>query len=101
MNNIAVVDDIVRKTETVMSEFFGDDETAYVFTADHGMSVIGNHGDGRKSLPWSLFSILSDPPRPKTPTTHARPSSPGARASAGPSPTPPGPRTTPTRRRGT
>ena len=46
MNNIRVVDDIVRQTEQLVSEFYGDKETSYVFTADHGMSKIGNHGDG-------------------------------------------------------
>jgi phosphatidylinositol glycan class N len=46
MNNIRVVDDIVRQTEQLMSEFYGHQETSYVFTADHGMSKIGNHGDG-------------------------------------------------------
>ncbi|KAI0290310.1 PigN-domain-containing protein [Russula brevipes] len=46
MNNIRVVDDIVRETEQLMSDFYGDQETSYVFTADHGMSKIGNHGDG-------------------------------------------------------
>lgn len=46
MNNIRVVDDIVRETELLMSEFYGDQETSYIFTADHGMSKIGNHGDG-------------------------------------------------------
>ncbi|KIP05711.1 hypothetical protein PHLGIDRAFT_30805 [Phlebiopsis gigantea 11061_1 CR5-6] len=46
MTNIQVVDTIVRQTESLLSEFYGDEETAYVFTADHGMSVIGNHGDG-------------------------------------------------------
>lgn len=54
MRNIQVVDEIVQRTEEVMREFYGDDETSYVFTADHGMSVIGNHGDGRKSLSLSL-----------------------------------------------
>ena len=46
MNNIRIVDSIVRQTEALMSEFYQDDETSYIFTADHGMSVIGNHGDG-------------------------------------------------------
>lgn len=46
MNNIQVVDSIVRQTEALMSEFYEDDETSFIFTADHGMSVIGNHGDG-------------------------------------------------------
>jgi len=51
MDNIRVVDDIVRQTERLMSEFYGDEETSYVFTADHGMSKIGNHGDGGIGFP--------------------------------------------------
>jgi len=46
MENIQIVDDIVRQTETIFSEFFQDEETSFIFTADHGMSEIGNHGDG-------------------------------------------------------
>ncbi|KAK0480758.1 Phosphatidylinositolglycan class N-domain-containing protein [Armillaria novae-zelandiae] len=46
MNNIQVVDGIVKETENLISNFFQDKETSYIFTADHGMSVIGNHGDG-------------------------------------------------------
>ncbi|KAJ7157155.1 Phosphatidylinositolglycan class N-domain-containing protein [Mycena filopes] len=46
MNNIKVVDDIVRRTEALLHQFYQDEETSYIFTADHGMSVIGNHGDG-------------------------------------------------------
>jgi phosphatidylinositol glycan class N len=46
MKNIQVVDDIVRQTEALISDFYKDEETSYIFTADHGMSVIGNHGDG-------------------------------------------------------
>ncbi|KAF8439955.1 Phosphatidylinositolglycan class N-domain-containing protein [Boletus edulis BED1] len=46
MNNIKVVDDIVRETEKLFLDFYGDEETTFIFTADHGMSKIGNHGDG-------------------------------------------------------
>ncbi|THH21384.1 hypothetical protein EW146_g133 [Bondarzewia mesenterica] len=46
MNNIRVVDDIGRKTESLISQFYGDKDTSFIFTADHGMSRIGNHGDG-------------------------------------------------------
>lgn len=46
MNNIQVVDSIVRQTEELFSNFYHDEETSFIFTADHGMSEIGNHGDG-------------------------------------------------------
>ncbi|KAH9982964.1 Phosphatidylinositolglycan class N-domain-containing protein [Lactifluus volemus] len=46
MNNICVVDHVVREAERLISGFYGDQETSYIFTADHGMSRIGNHGDG-------------------------------------------------------
>ena len=46
MQNIAVVDAVVRDAEKLVSDFYGDAETSYIFTADHGMSRIGNHGDG-------------------------------------------------------
>ncbi|KAF9000322.1 Phosphatidylinositolglycan class N-domain-containing protein [Cyathus striatus] len=46
MRNIQVVDNIVKETEQLLSGFYNDNQTAFVFTADHGMSVIGNHGDG-------------------------------------------------------
>ena len=49
MENIKVVDDLVDLTERLVSEFYGDDESVFVFTADHGMSNIGNHGDGGTS----------------------------------------------------
>ncbi|KAF8180205.1 Phosphatidylinositolglycan class N-domain-containing protein [Pholiota molesta] len=46
MHNIQVVDDVVRETEKLIHDFYNDDGTSFIFTADHGMSVIGNHGDG-------------------------------------------------------
>ncbi|KAI0826505.1 PigN-domain-containing protein [Trametes gibbosa] len=46
MANIEVVDRIVKQTEELFHQFYADDETAFIFTADHGMSRIGNHGDG-------------------------------------------------------
>lgn len=58
MNNIRVVDDIVRETEKLFLNFYGDEETTFVFTADHGMSKIGNHGDGGEVLSLSSKSSL-------------------------------------------
>ncbi|KLO19216.1 PigN-domain-containing protein [Schizopora paradoxa] len=46
MKNIQVVDGIVEETEKLFNEFFEDQKTSFIFTADHGMSNIGNHGDG-------------------------------------------------------
>lgn len=47
VGNTIVVDAIVREVEQLIDDFYGrDSKTAFVFTADHGMSVKGNHGDG-------------------------------------------------------
>ena len=46
MENIKVVDDIVERTERLVSRLYGDEETVFIFMADHGMSKIENHGDG-------------------------------------------------------
>ena len=62
MANIQVVDEIVKQTEELFREFYKDEETAFVFTADHGMSTIGNHGDGR--TPISLRTPASAVPHP-------------------------------------
>jgi phosphatidylinositol glycan class N len=46
LHNIKVVDQGVREITEVIDKFYNDDRTAYVFTADHGMSDWGSHGDG-------------------------------------------------------
>jgi GPI ethanolamine phosphate transferase 1 len=46
LNNIKVVDQGVQEISELIEEFYGDDKTAFVFTADHGMSDWGSHGDG-------------------------------------------------------
>ncbi|CAJ2513751.1 Uu.00g018700.m01.CDS01 [Anthostomella pinea] len=46
LNNIKVVDDGVREITDLIQKFYADDRTAFVFTADHGMSDWGSHGDG-------------------------------------------------------
>ena len=100
MENIRVVDDIVERTERLVSEFYGDDETVFVFTADHGMSKIGNHGDGGTlgSQPTQTRSAKpSDDPVPQILTTPGHLSSPGVKASGAPSPISANPRTMGTR----
>ena len=46
LQNIQLVDRGVREITEIMDSFYDDGETAYVFTADHGMSDWGSHGDG-------------------------------------------------------
>ena len=46
LQNIQIVDQGVKEITEIMDIFYNDGETAYVFTADHGMSDWGSHGDG-------------------------------------------------------
>ncbi|CAI7601560.1 hypothetical protein PCG10_008692 [Penicillium crustosum] len=46
LHNIKVVDEGVQAVAKLVEDFYGDDKTAFVFTADHGMSDTGSHGDG-------------------------------------------------------
>jgi phosphatidylinositol glycan class N len=46
LRNIQVVDQGVKEITEIIEKFYNDGETAFVFTADHGMSDWGSHGDG-------------------------------------------------------
>lgn len=46
LHNIKVVDQGVKEITETIEKFYNDGRTAYVFTADHGMSDWGSHGDG-------------------------------------------------------
>lgn len=46
LHNIKVVDQGVKEITETIDRFYNDGRTAYVFTADHGMSDWGSHGDG-------------------------------------------------------
>ncbi|KAF2489103.1 PigN-domain-containing protein [Lophium mytilinum] len=46
LHNIKVVDQGVQEISQLVEEFYADGKTAFVFTADHGMSDWGSHGDG-------------------------------------------------------
>jgi phosphatidylinositol glycan class N len=46
LHNIKIVDKGVQEISQLIDDFYDDQRTAYVFTADHGMSDWGSHGDG-------------------------------------------------------
>ncbi|KAG5217370.1 hypothetical protein GTR04_6802 [Trichophyton interdigitale] len=46
LRNIQIVDQGVQEITEIIDRFYGDDKTAFIFTADHGMSDWGSHGDG-------------------------------------------------------
>jgi len=41
LDNIRVVDEGLEKIEKLMNDFYKDDKTAFIMTADHGMSDRG------------------------------------------------------------
>eukprot|EP01132_Coremiostelium_polycephalum_P001942 gene1942-2377_t len=48
--NIRVVDTGIKKITELLDKFYDyDGRTSYVFTADHGMSNRGSHGDGERA----------------------------------------------------
>ena len=44
--NIKLVDEGVERMEQLIEDYFHDGQTAYIFTADHGMTDWGSHGAG-------------------------------------------------------
>ena len=46
LRNIQIVDQGVKESTKLIENFYNDGRTAFVFTADHGMSDWGSHGDG-------------------------------------------------------
>jgi phosphatidylinositol glycan class N len=46
IENLKLVDRGVEQIVSLFESYYGDDKTAYVFTADHGMTDWGSHGAG-------------------------------------------------------
>lgn len=46
LRNLALVDRGVRRLTEQFNAHFGDNDTAFIFTSDHGMAAAGMHGDG-------------------------------------------------------
>ncbi|CAN0857489.1 GPI ethanolamine phosphate transferase 1 [Linum grandiflorum] len=46
LNNVKVVDHIAERMYALLEDYYKDNRTSYIFTADHGMSDKGSHGDG-------------------------------------------------------
>ena len=46
MTTSSILDAKIKELTKRIDAFYDDGKTAYVFTADHGMSDWGSHGDG-------------------------------------------------------
>lgn len=67
LHNIKIVDRGVQEITELIEDFYGDGKTAYVFTADHGMSDWGSHGDGHPDntrTPLVVWGSGVAPPKP-------------------------------------
>ncbi|VDM85679.1 unnamed protein product [Strongylus vulgaris] len=62
VENIAVVDRGIERTQRVINDYFNDHATAWIFTADHGMTDWGSHGAGSDEEVFIVLQLVSDPP---------------------------------------
>ncbi|XP_021913441.1 GPI ethanolamine phosphate transferase 1-like isoform X2 [Zootermopsis nevadensis] len=77
--NIKIVDAGIKKIEEIIEEFYHyDKKTAYVFTADHGMTDWGSHGAGDRSETETPLVAWGAGVREPRPSTGSNPPSPAS-----------------------
>jgi phosphatidylinositol glycan class N len=76
LSNIGVVDRGLEMVEALLQEYYGNDgKTAFVLTADHGMSNRGSHGDGdpqNTETPIVVWGAGIKPPETRNPQADTR-----------------------------
>ncbi|XP_014255430.1 GPI ethanolamine phosphate transferase 1-like [Cimex lectularius] len=70
ISNVRGTDDIVKKVEKIIEDFYNDNKTAYVFTSDHGMTSWGSHGDGSPTETETPFVAWGAGVQPSTCNLH-------------------------------
>ncbi|XP_062010034.1 GPI ethanolamine phosphate transferase 1 [Rosa rugosa] len=73
LNNVAVVDSIAERVYNLLEDYYKDNRTAYIFTADHGMHDKGSHGDGHPSntdTPLVVWGAGVKHPKPISSSSH-------------------------------
>lgn len=76
LHNIKIVDQGVNEITKLVEDFYNDDKTAFIFTADHGMSDLGSHGDGHPDntrtplVAWGSGVATPRMPQDGTPSGH-------------------------------
>ncbi|KAM6549908.1 hypothetical protein CsatB_021584 [Cannabis sativa] len=74
LNNVKVVDDIAARVYNLLEDYYKDNRTSYIFTADHGMSDKGSHGDGHPTntdTPLVAWGAGVKYPRPISSSNHS------------------------------
>ncbi|KAF4376589.1 hypothetical protein F8388_025460 [Cannabis sativa] len=69
-----VVDDIAARVYNLLEDYYRDNRTSYIFTADHGMSDKGSHGDGHPTntdTPLVAWGAGVKYPRPISSSNHS------------------------------
>ncbi|KAE8691544.1 gibberellin-regulated protein 14-like [Hibiscus syriacus] len=74
LNNVKVVDHIAERVYNLLENYYKDNLTSYIFTADHGMSDKGSHGDGHPTntdTPLVVWGAGVKHPRPVSEKGHS------------------------------